>query len=189
LCGVCERPQPASPACGRLTCPAAHCPPHPPPSSCCCSDSVKANATVDISVAVATDGGLITPIVKGADGLGLVGISDKVKDLAGRARTGEQRRRDAARSGRSGGGDGRPRERGCAPSRTPHQLKPEEFQGGSFTISNLGMFGIDDFTAVINPPQVRVCANERCARRFGGVQQNGLAAALVWRAPRALAPI
>jgi pyruvate dehydrogenase E2 component (dihydrolipoamide acetyltransferase) len=160
---------------------------------------------VDISVAVATDGGLITPIVKGADGLGLVGISDKVKDLAGRARTGEQRRRDAARSGRSGGGDGRPRERGCAPSRTPHQpchpysrchgltpagkLKPEEFQGGSFTISNLGMFGIDDFTAVINPPQVRVCANERCARRFGGVQQNGLAAALVWRAPRALAPI
>ena len=53
-----------------------------------CSDSVKANATVDVSVAVATDGGLITPIVKGADGLGLTGIADKVKDLAGRARAG-----------------------------------------------------------------------------------------------------
>ena len=70
------------------------------------ADAVRENKGVDVSVAVATDGGLITPIVKGADGLGLTGISSKVKDLAGRARAGK--------------------------------LKPEEYQGGSFTISNLG---------------------------------------------------
>ena len=75
---------------------------------------------------MATDGGLITPIVKGADGKGLSAIAADVKDLAGRARTGK--------------------------------LKPEEFQGGSFTISNLGMFGIGEFQAVINPPQAAILA-------------------------------
>jgi pyruvate dehydrogenase E2 component (dihydrolipoamide acetyltransferase) len=90
------------------------------------SDSVKANSAVDISVAVATDGGLITPIVKSADALGLLAINEKVKELAGRARA--------------------------------NKLKPEEFQGGSFTISNLGMFGIDFFSAVINPPQACILA-------------------------------
>jgi pyruvate/2-oxoglutarate dehydrogenase complex dihydrolipoamide acyltransferase (E2) component len=90
------------------------------------SDRVVANKAVDVSVAVATDGGLITPIVKDADLLGVQGIADKVKDLAGRARAGK--------------------------------LKPEEFQGGSFTISNLGMFGIDSFVAVINPPQACILA-------------------------------
>ena len=54
---------------------------------------MRANSGVDISVAVATDGGLLTPIVKGADALGLVGIADKVKDLAGRARSGAFARR------------------------------------------------------------------------------------------------
>jgi pyruvate dehydrogenase E2 component (dihydrolipoamide acetyltransferase) len=76
---------------------------------------------VDISVAVAIPGGLITPIVKDADKKGLVDISNTMKDLAARAKDGK--------------------------------LKPEEFQGGSFSISNLGMFGIKDFAAVINPPQ------------------------------------
>jgi pyruvate dehydrogenase E2 component (dihydrolipoamide acetyltransferase) len=76
---------------------------------------------VDISVAVAIPGGLITPIVKDADKKGLVAISNAMKDLAARAKDGK--------------------------------LKPEEFQGGSFSISNLGMFGIKDFAAVINPPQ------------------------------------
>lgn len=90
------------------------------------TDSVKSNSSIDISVAVATDGGLITPIVKAADTLGLVGINEKVKELAGRARA--------------------------------NKLKPEEFQGGSFTISNLGMFGIDEFSAVINPPQACILA-------------------------------
>jgi len=88
---------------------------------------IVANATVDVSVAVATDGGLITPIVKGADALGLAAINGRVKDLAGRARAGK--------------------------------LKPEEFIGGSFTISNLGMYGsINEFSAVINPPQACILA-------------------------------
>ncbi|MBM3521988.1 MAG: pyruvate dehydrogenase complex dihydrolipoamide acetyltransferase, partial [Alphaproteobacteria bacterium] len=76
---------------------------------------------VDISIAVAIPGGLITPIIRDADRKGLVLISAEMKDLAGRAKDGK--------------------------------LKPEEFQGGTFSISNLGMFGIKQFEAVINPPQ------------------------------------
>ena len=82
--------------------------------------------TVDISVAVATPSGLITPIVPQTDGLGLSEIGNKVRDLASRAKN--------------------------------NKLKPEEFQGGSFTISNLGMFGIKEFAAVINPPQGAILA-------------------------------
>lgn len=80
----------------------------------------------DISVAVATPNGLITPIVRNAEDKGLVQISSEVKDLAKRARDGK--------------------------------LKPEEFQGGSFTISNLGMFGVREFGAIINPPQACILA-------------------------------
>lgn len=76
---------------------------------------------VDISVAVATPGGLITPIIKDASSKGLATISAEMKDLAARARD--------------------------------NKLKPEEFQGGTFSISNLGMFGIKHFEAIINPPQ------------------------------------
>lgn len=90
------------------------------------SHSVRTNASVDISVAVATEGGLITPIIKDADHKGLQAINDAVKDLAGRARVGK--------------------------------LLPTEYQGGTFTISNLGMFGINEFTAVINPPQACILA-------------------------------
>lgn len=81
---------------------------------------------VDISVAVATPSGLITPIVTRADKRGLVDINSVVKDLATRARLGK--------------------------------LAPEEYQGGSFSISNLGMFGINSFSAVINPPQACILA-------------------------------
>lgn len=81
---------------------------------------------IDISVAVATPNGLITPIVKGADKRGISDINSLVKDLATRARDGK--------------------------------LKPEEYQGGSFSISNLGMFGISSFSAVINPPQACILA-------------------------------
>ncbi len=80
----------------------------------------------DISVAVATPNGLITPIVKKAETKGMKEISAEVKDLAGRAREGK--------------------------------LKPEEFQGGTFSISNLGMYGIDEFTAILNPPQSCILA-------------------------------
>ncbi|WP_300298144.1 pyruvate dehydrogenase complex dihydrolipoamide acetyltransferase [Ferrovibrio sp.] len=75
----------------------------------------------DISVAVATPNGLITPIIKQAEGKGLTQIAAEMKDLAARARDGK--------------------------------LKPDEYQGGTFSISNLGMFGIKQFEAVINPPQ------------------------------------
>ena len=81
---------------------------------------------VDISVAVATPAGLITPIIKAADTKGLATISAEMKDLAARARDGK--------------------------------LKPEEFQGGTFTISNLGMFGVREFAAIINPPQACILA-------------------------------
>jgi pyruvate dehydrogenase E2 component (dihydrolipoamide acetyltransferase) len=76
---------------------------------------------VDISVAVAIDGGLITPIVQNADQKGLGQISNEAKDLIGRARAGK--------------------------------LQPSEYQGGGFSISNLGMYGIKNFNAIINPPQ------------------------------------
>jgi len=82
---------------------------------------------VDVSVAVATPIGLMTPIVKNVEGLGLESISAQVKDLGKRARDGK--------------------------------LKPEEYQGGTFTISNMGMNpAIDRFTAVINPPQAGILA-------------------------------
>ncbi|WP_291842496.1 pyruvate dehydrogenase complex dihydrolipoamide acetyltransferase [Maricaulis sp.] len=75
----------------------------------------------DVSMAVAIEGGLITPIITDADQKGLVQISRESKDLATRARD--------------------------------RKLKPEEFQGGTFSLSNLGMFGIDSFASIINPPQ------------------------------------
>lgn len=87
--------------------------------------------TIDISVAVSVEGGLITPIIRHADYKNLGEISVEVKDLALRARAGK--------------------------------LKPEEYKGGSFTISNLGMFGVTDFAAIINPPQ-------SCILAVGGIE-------------------
>jgi pyruvate dehydrogenase E2 component (dihydrolipoamide acetyltransferase) len=87
---------------------------------------IKLYKTADISVAVAIDGGLITPIIRDAANKGLADISRAMKDLAARARDGK--------------------------------LKPEEFQGGTFSISNLGMYGITQFDAVINPPQGAILA-------------------------------
>ena len=89
-------------------------------------EAVRQYVHSDISVAVSTPNGLITPIVKQAEQKGLQAISSEVKDLAGRARDGK--------------------------------LKPEEFQGGTFTVSNLGMFGIEEFGAIINPPQACILA-------------------------------
>ncbi len=76
---------------------------------------------IDVSVAVATEDGLITPIIRSADQKGLAKISIEMKDLALRARD--------------------------------NKLMPEEFQGGGFTVSNLGMYGAKEFTSIINPPQ------------------------------------
>ncbi|CDS04005.1 hypothetical protein LRAMOSA06960 [Lichtheimia ramosa] len=96
-------------------------------------DFIRQYKNADISIAVATPTGLITPIVTNAESRGLSDISNTVKDMATRARDGK--------------------------------LAPHEYQGGSFSISNLGMFGVKHFTAIINPPQ-------SCILAIGGTQQK-----------------
>src|SRR5271170_8015403 len=95
----------------------------------------------DIGVAVAMPGGLITPIIRGAETKSLSTISNEMKDFAARARA--------------------------------RKLKPEEYQGGTTSVSNLGMYGIKDFTAVINPPQSTILAvgtgEERAVVRDGKI--------------------
>lgn len=81
---------------------------------------------MDVSVAVSTEAGLITPIIFGADVKGIAQISAEVKSLAAKARDGK--------------------------------LQPHEFQGGTITVSNLGMLGINNFSAIINPPQSIILA-------------------------------
>ncbi|KAF1927017.1 putative dihydrolipoamide acetyltransferase [Didymella exigua CBS 183.55] len=88
---------------------------------------IRQHNVVDVSVAVSTPSGLMTPIVKNVNGLGLQAISAQIKDLGKRARDGK--------------------------------LKPDEYQGGSITISNMGMNpAVERFTAVINPPQACIVA-------------------------------
>ena len=89
-------------------------------------DHTRRFAHADISMAVAIEGGLITPVIWAAEQKGLAELSQISRDLAERARAGS--------------------------------LAPEEFTGGSFTISNLGMFGVREFAAVINPPQGAILA-------------------------------
>jgi len=84
-------------------------------------DGIALHHNADIAVAVAIDGGLITPIVRKAETKSLADIAKEMKDLAQRARD--------------------------------RKLKPEEFQGGTFSVSNLGMFGIKSFNSIINEPQ------------------------------------
>ncbi len=103
-------------------------------------------ATVDVSIAVATEGGLITPIVRDADRKGLAAIANEMKDLAARGRAGK--------------------------------LMPEEYQGGGFSISNLGMFGVREFAAIINPPQSCILAVGAGAER-PVVKDGALAVATV----------
>jgi pyruvate dehydrogenase E2 component (dihydrolipoamide acetyltransferase) len=81
---------------------------------------------IDISVAVAIEGGLVTPIIHNADQKTIIQISDEMKMLAKKAKDGK--------------------------------LAPHEFQGGGFSISNLGMYGISNFNAIINPPQSCILA-------------------------------
>jgi pyruvate dehydrogenase E2 component (dihydrolipoamide acetyltransferase) len=84
-------------------------------------DQIYQYKSADVAVAVAIEGGLITPVIRQAETKGLIDISTEMKALATRAREGK--------------------------------LKPEEFQGGTFSLSNLGMYGITQFSAIINPPQ------------------------------------
>ncbi|KAG8147629.1 putative Acetyltransferase component of pyruvate dehydrogenase complex protein [Naja naja] len=87
---------------------------------------IRQNHVVDVSVAVSTPAGLITPIVFNAHTKGLATINQDVVTLASKAREGK--------------------------------LRPQEFQGGTFTVSNLGMYGIKNFSAIINPPQACILA-------------------------------
>lgn len=96
-------------------------------------EAVLRYTNIDISVAVATPDGLITPIIRNADKKGLAVISNEMKVLATRAKD--------------------------------KKLKPEECRGGSFSISNLGMFGIKEFSAIINPPQSCILAVGKAEQR------------------------
>jgi pyruvate dehydrogenase E2 component (dihydrolipoamide acetyltransferase) len=89
-------------------------------------DSIIQYGSVNISVAIAVEDGLVTPVIRGAEKLSLKEISLAVKDLAKRARD--------------------------------KKLKPEEYAGGTITVSNLGAYGIEQFFAIINPPQAAILA-------------------------------
>lgn len=114
---------------------------HPAVNAQLAGDEILQYAHADIAVAVATDGGLITPIIRGADQLSIGQIARLSSELAQRARNGA--------------------------------LKREEIVGGTFTVSNLGMYGLDSFDAIINPPQVAILAvgalRERAVVQDGAV--------------------
>uniref|UniRef100_A0A2A4KAE0 dihydrolipoyllysine-residue acetyltransferase n=1 Tax=Heliothis virescens TaxID=7102 RepID=A0A2A4KAE0_HELVI len=93
---------------------------------------IRQFSNVDVSVAVATPSGLITPILFNCDSRGIIDLSKNMKELAARAREGK--------------------------------LQPQEYQGGTVTVSNLGMYGITMFNAIINPPQSLIIA-------CGGLQE------------------
>ena len=99
---------------------------YPPANTSWTDDAVLQYKHADISIAVATPNGLITPIIKAAETKSISEISSEMKDLAKRAKEGK--------------------------------LKPVEFQGGTFSISNLGMFGVKNFQAIVNPPQSCIMA-------------------------------
>jgi len=105
---------------------------HPEVNASWGDQAITHHGRVDIGVAVAIEGGLITPVVRNADQKSLSEVAAEVRELAGRAR--DQR------------------------------LSPEEYTGGTFTISNLGMFGIEHFTAIINPPESAILA-------VGGIEE------------------
>jgi pyruvate dehydrogenase E2 component (dihydrolipoamide acetyltransferase) len=89
-------------------------------------DHITRYSGVDLAVAVAVEGGLLTPVVRAADRLTLVEVAATVSDLAERARAG--------------------------------RLKQDELEGGAFSVSNLGMYGVDEFSAILNPPQSGILA-------------------------------
>ncbi|KMO72212.1 pyruvate dehydrogenase complex dihydrolipoamide acetyltransferase [Mycolicibacterium chubuense] len=96
-------------------------------------DAIRQFSGVDIAVAVAVEGGLLTPVVRDVDSLPLSGIATRVADLAERARAGK--------------------------------LKQQELEGGSFSVSNLGMYGVGSFSAILNPPHSGILAVGAAAQR------------------------
>jgi pyruvate dehydrogenase E2 component (dihydrolipoamide acetyltransferase) len=97
---------------------------HPEMNAAFDSEGMVRHGGVHLGMAVAIDEGLLTPVIRDADGRSIFEIAKMAKDLAQRARA--------------------------------KRLKPEEYQGGTFTVSNLGMFGIDSFYAIINPPEAAI---------------------------------
>jgi pyruvate dehydrogenase E2 component (dihydrolipoamide acetyltransferase) len=88
--------------------------------------AVRRFDSVDMAIAVAIEGGLVTPVLRGVERMSLTELSSTVAELAGRAREGK--------------------------------LKQHELEGGSFSISNLGMYGVSEFSAIINPPHAAILA-------------------------------
>jgi len=121
-------------------------------------DAIHVYDHVDIAVAVATDGGLVTPVVRGADRKGLAVIAAQVRELAQRARAG--------------------------------RLRPDEYQNGTFTISNLGMYGIDSVYPILNPPQACIlgvgAAEEQPVVREGEIKVGRVASITLAADHRAL---
>jgi pyruvate dehydrogenase E2 component (dihydrolipoamide acetyltransferase) len=115
---------------------------HPQVNASFQDKTVRYYEHADIGVAVATENGLITPVIRAADVKSLIDIAGEVRELAGRARE--------------------------------RKLKPEEYLGATFSVSNLGMFGIDEFTAVINPPEAAILAigamSEKPVARNGEIE-------------------
>ncbi|MCO6449489.1 MAG: 2-oxo acid dehydrogenase subunit E2, partial [Caldilineales bacterium] len=106
---------------------------HPYVNSSLMGEEIHLHSDANIGVAVALEAGLIVPVMKQAERLGLAAIASQVADLSARARAG--------------------------------QLTPADVSGGTFTISNLGMFRIDQFTAIINAPQAAILAVGRIAKK------------------------
>ncbi len=106
---------------------------HPGVNAAYQDDQIAEWAEVNIGVATAIDAGLIVPVIRQADALGMAAIAARLADLTVRARE--------------------------------NRLKLEDLQSGTFTVSNLGMFGIDQFTAILNPPQAAILAVGRVAKR------------------------
>ncbi len=96
-------------------------------------DGIRRHHAVDVSVAVAVDGGLFTPVVRAADSKSLGQIAAEIKDLATRAKE--------------------------------RKLQPSDYAGGTTTVSNLGMHGVESFAAIINPPQATILAVGAATRR------------------------
>jgi pyruvate dehydrogenase E2 component (dihydrolipoamide acetyltransferase) len=89
-------------------------------------DATRTFSSVDISVAVATDTGLLTPVIRGVDRMALSAVAAAGADLVGRARAG--------------------------------RLRQDELEGGTLSVTNLGMYGTEEFSAIINPPQSAILA-------------------------------
>jgi pyruvate dehydrogenase E2 component (dihydrolipoamide acetyltransferase) len=89
-------------------------------------DAVTRPERVDVAVAVATDGGLVTPVVRDVPSLSITALAEQVRDLAERARAG--------------------------------RLRQDELEGGTISVTNLGMYGVEEFAAIINPPQAAILA-------------------------------